>query len=115
MLKKPIHKGTAPKRAKSSAFASIHSLAAGLHSVGAIDQQTMRGFDASCLEPVPKFSPSAIIKIRRSTKMSQPLFAARIGMTKSTVQKWESGAKSPTGAAAKLLSIVKKHGVAVLD
>jgi putative transcriptional regulator len=32
----------------------------------------------------------------------------------STVEKWESGAKQPSGMALKLLSIVKKHGLQAL-
>jgi putative transcriptional regulator len=31
------------------------------------------------------------------------------------VQKWESGAKRPSGMALKLLSIVQKHGLEVLS
>ncbi|KAI3601202.1 Antitoxin to RelE-like translational repressor toxin (plasmid) [Cupriavidus necator H850] len=29
----------------------------------------------------------------------------------STVQKWESGQKQPSGMAARLLQVVKKHGL----
>ncbi|MCK3781088.1 transcriptional regulator, partial [Ensifer sesbaniae] len=32
-----------------------------------------------------------------------------------TVQKWETGAKRPSGPALKLLSIVQKHGLGLLS
>jgi putative transcriptional regulator len=32
----------------------------------------------------------------------------------SAVQKWESGAKRPSGMALKLLAVVEKHGLKVL-
>ncbi|MDO9216314.1 MAG: transcriptional regulator, partial [Lacisediminimonas sp.] len=32
----------------------------------------------------------------------------------STVQKWESGNKQPSGMALKLLAVVQKHGLEVL-
>jgi putative transcriptional regulator len=34
--------------------------------------------------------------------------------SESTVEKWESGAKKPSGMALKLLDIVDKHGLKVL-
>jgi putative transcriptional regulator len=34
--------------------------------------------------------------------------------TASTVEKWESGAKKPSGMALKLLDIVEKHELKVL-
>jgi len=33
----------------------------------------------------------------------------------STVQKWEIGQKHPAGTALKLLHLVKKHGLEILD
>ncbi|MFI5243697.1 MAG: helix-turn-helix domain-containing protein, partial [Gemmatimonadales bacterium] len=37
-----------------------------------------------------------------------------LNTSESTVEKWESGAKRPSGAALKLLSLVQKHGLKVL-
>ena len=37
-----------------------------------------------------------------------------LNTSESTVERWETGAKKPSGAALKLLSIVQKHGLQVL-
>ncbi len=42
------------------------------------------------------------------------LFARYLNTSESTVEKWETGAKKPSGAALKLLSIVQKHGLQIL-
>jgi DNA-binding transcriptional regulator YiaG len=46
--------------------------------------------------------------------VSQPVFARYLNTSASTVQKWESGAKRPSGMALKLLAVVEKHGLKVL-
>jgi putative transcriptional regulator len=43
------------------------------------------------------------------------VFARRLNTSASTVEKWETGAKRPSGVALKMLAVVKKHGLAVLD
>lgn len=52
---------------------------------------------------------------RISAKISQAVFARRLNTSASTVEKWETGAKRPSGVALKRLAVVKKHGLAVLD
>jgi len=39
---------------------------------------------------------------------------ADFGCTEGTIEKWETGAKRPSGMAIKLLMIVQKHGLKVL-
>ncbi|MBC7564353.1 MAG: DNA-binding transcriptional regulator [Gemmatimonadaceae bacterium] len=100
---------------KSEAFEAIHTAAAAVHQVGAISKQTMRHFDAAALvEPEP-LTPSQIKKIREKTRLSQAAFARRLNTSSSTVEKWEIGAKRPSGLALKMLAVVKKHGLSVLD
>ncbi|EFS5049150.1 transcriptional regulator, partial [Salmonella enterica] len=41
-------------------------------------------------------------------------FARYLNTSVSTVQKWESGAKRPSGMSLKLLNVVQKHGLKVL-
>lgn len=50
-----------------------------------------------------------ITNIRESKGLSQRAFAARLGTSLSTLQKWEQGERKPSGASAKLLDIVAKH------
>jgi len=42
------------------------------------------------------------------------VFARYLNTSESTVEKWETGAKKPSGAALKLLRIVQKHGLQIL-
>ncbi|HEY8581137.1 MAG TPA: DNA-binding transcriptional regulator [Beijerinckiaceae bacterium] len=94
---------------------SLHTSAAALHKVGALDKKTMREFDAFCLAEPPPLAPAEIARIRMKANMSQPLFARYLNTSKSTVAQWESGAKRPSGIALRLLGVVKKHGIEVLE
>ena len=98
----------------SDAFAAIHASAKALHKVGAIDKATMRDFDASCLAMPPAFTPEDVRHLREANNVSQPVFARYLNTSESTVEKWETGAKRPSGMACKLLAIVQKHGLQVL-
>lgn len=99
---------------KSDAFAAIHASATALQRIGAIDQTTMRKFDASCLTTPATLAPKQIKHIRELAHVSQPVFARYLNTSESTVQKWESGSKQPSGMALKLLAVVQKHGLDVL-
>jgi putative transcriptional regulator len=99
---------------KTDAFEAIHSAVAGMYRAGTIDKATMREFDTSCLAIPAQLGPRRIKKIRESQRVSQPVFARYLNTSESTVEKWESGAKKPSGMALKLLNIVEKHGLKVL-
>ena len=105
---------TAKTKFKSSAFEAIHSAANGLHKAKVIRKITMREFDAACIEAPKTMEPSHVMMIRSNLKLSRPVFARYLNTTESTVQKWESGDKRPSAMAAKLLSVVEKHGLKVL-
>lgn len=105
---------TTPRKAKSSAFEAILGVAGGLRRADVIDKKTMREYESLCLEPVKYVSPKEIARIREKAKLSQNLFARYLNTSPSTVQKWETGAKRPSGPAVKLLRVVERHGVKVL-
>lgn len=105
---------TARTRFRSDVSEAIHSSAAALHKVGVLDKATMRDFDARHLAVPPAFEPAQIRKIREANNVSQPVFARYLNTSESTVEKWETGAKRPSGMALKLLSVVQKHGLKVL-
>ena len=65
----------AKRKFKSEAFEAIHSSVSALHKVGAIDQTTMRSFDASCLASPLPLKPQQIKKLRQRLRVSQPVFA----------------------------------------
>jgi putative transcriptional regulator len=57
---------------------------------------------------------AGVKRIRVSQRLSQPIFARTLNTSESTVEKWESGVKKPSGMALKLLTIVQKHGLQML-
>jgi putative transcriptional regulator len=103
-----------PTKSKSDAFAAIHSAAKGLHRAGAINKTTMREYDDLCLDVIPEFNAKEIKRIREHAHVSQPVFARYLNTSESTVQKWETGQKRPSGMALRLLSVIEKHGLEVL-
>lgn len=105
---------TTKSKYKSDAFEAIHSSASAMFKVGAIDKATMRSFDESCLAVPEKIGPAQIKRIRESQRVSQPVFARYLNTSESTIEKWETGAKKPSGMALKLLTIVQKHGLKML-
>jgi putative transcriptional regulator len=101
-------------RFRSDAFEAIHASASALRRVGAIDKATMRGFDERCLSAPRALAPAEIKRIREAACVSQPVFARYLNTSESTIEKWETGAKKPSGMALKLLAIVEKRGLDVL-
>ena len=93
---------------------AIHLSAQALFRTGVIDKATMRDFDADCLSVPPAFAPKDIQRLREANRVSQPVFARYLNTSESTIEKWETGAKRPSGMALKLLAIVQKHGLQVL-
>lgn len=93
---------------------SVHEGAKDLREAGLMDEMTMREFDALCLPPVKTYTPMQIKRIRLKTKSSQGVFAIYLNTSKSTVQKWEQGAKKPNGPSLKLLNIVDQKGLEAL-
>lgn len=99
------------KKYRSDAFAAIHETMEALHDVGAINKQTMREFDASCLTPVEVLLPEQIRALREREHLSQPVFARYLNVSKNVVSDWERGTKKPGGPALRLLTIIKKNGI----
>ena len=96
---------------RSDALASIHETMEALHEVGAIDKQTMREFDETCLTPVEPLSPEAIRALREREHLSQPVFARYLNVSKNLVSDWERGIKRPGGPALRLLTVIEKKGI----
>lgn len=99
------------KKYRSDAFAAIHETMEALHEVGAIDKQTLREFDATCLTPVLPMSPDRIRALREREHLSQPVFALYLNVSKNLVSDWERGVKKPGGPALRLLTVVEKNGI----
>jgi putative transcriptional regulator len=94
---------------------AMHETARRLYKVGVMNEITMREFDALCLPDIPEYSAKQIKKIRLHNKASQAVFAAYLNISLSTVQKWEQGQKKPGSIAFKLLDLVQKRGLQILE
>ena len=99
------------KKYRSEAFAAIHETMEGLHEVGAFDKQTMREFDEACLTPVQVLAPKEIRQIRQRERISQPVFARYLNVSKNLVSDWERGVKKPGDPALRLLTVIQKKGL----
>lgn len=99
------------KSYKSEALAAVHEMMEGFHDSGAIDKQTMREFDAACLMPVRALAPQEIRAIRERERLSQPVFARYLNVSKNLVSDWERGIKKPGGPALRLLTLVQQKGL----
>lgn len=68
--------------------------------------------------PLPEMDSSQIKNIRKSLDMTQGIFADVIGVSVKTVEAWEAGTNTPSGAARRMLSLLqsdpelpKKYGL----
>ena len=96
---------------RSEAMASVHESIADLHGAGLVDKTTMRRFDELCLKAVPEYSPDEIRALRERLNISQAVLASVINASANSIQKWERGAKRPSGTALKLLSLLDRKGL----
>jgi putative transcriptional regulator len=99
------------KRYRSELKAAMHETVEGLHRIGLVDKKTMREFDESCLTSVEKLSPSDIQALREREGVSQKVFARYLNVPATLISQWERGERKPSGAAVKLLSVVKHKGL----
>lgn len=58
--------------------------------------------------------PDEIQRARKSLGLSQDEFATAMGVSASTLRKWEQGQRAPTGAARTLLKIIEREPKAVI-
>lgn len=99
------------KQYRSDAMAAIHETMEALHEVGAVDKQTMRDFDETCLTTAKTITAEDIRAIREREHLSQPVFARYLNVSKNLVSDWERGVKRPGGPALRLLTVIEKKGI----
>lgn len=99
------------KKYRSDASAAIHETMDALFNIDAIDKQTMRDFDDTCLLQVEPMSPERIRALRERERLSQPVFAHYLNVSKNLISAWERGVKKPGGPALRLLAVVEKKGI----
>jgi len=103
-----------PKKYKSDLMAAMHEDAEAMYRAGAITKQTMRKFDKKCVISSKTFTPEEIKALREREKVSQPIFAYYLNVSKTAVSEWERGTKKPSGPALRLLSVIEKNGIQII-
>jgi putative transcriptional regulator len=91
----------------------------GLHKIGAVSDQelgmtTLKLLGKDTMPKVEAMAPAEIVKVRHEAKVSQAVLARLMNVAVSTVSQWERGERRPSGAALKLLHVVKRNGIAPL-
>jgi putative transcriptional regulator len=106
-------------KGKARMRAEIVEAMRGLRKVGAIsdaelEKTTLRMLGRDALPRVADLSPTEIARVRERAGVSQAVLAGFLNVAVNTVSQWERGERKPTGAALKLLHVVKRSGIEAL-
>ena len=71
--------------------------------------QSVREMKARKFARVTEVEVNEVVQARQSTGLSQSEFATALSISKRTLQEWEQGRRSPSGAAQALIRIARKH------
>ena len=100
---------------RSDVTQALHELASDLHDAGLMDHKTLRDIDILSFRPAGSFGTERIRALREREGVSQAVFAHALGVTKNLVSDWERGVKKPGGPARRLLELVERHGLGILE
>ncbi len=117
MAKSP--KTASKSKGKTRLRSEIVEAMRGLNKIGAIsdaelEKTTLRMLGRDALPRVADLSPAEIVKVREQAGVSQAVLAGFLNVAVNTVSQWERGERRPTGAALKLLHVVKAKGLDVV-
>ena len=71
--------------------------------------RSVREMNARKFARVTEVEINEVVRARQSTGLSQAEFASALSISKRTLQEWEQGRRSPSGAAQALIRIASKH------
>lgn len=116
MTKKSDGRSRGVRQGKSRRRAELVEITRVLHRAGAVseaelEKTTLKMLGRDALPKVAALSPAEIVAVRVRTGVSQAVLAGYLNVAVSTVSQWERGERRPTGAALKLLNVVKRSGV----
>jgi putative transcriptional regulator len=69
---------------------------------------TLRTNQLSFPSPIKPLGPKDITALRQKLNVSQAVFAGLLNVPKVTAISWEKGRRRPTGAALRLLDLIRK-------
>ena len=116
---KKMREASSEPRGKARIRSEIVEMSRALHKVGAVSdaelrKTTLRMLGRDALPVVKALSPAEIVAVRERAGVSQAVMAGFLNVAVSTVSQWERGERRPTGAALKLLHVVKGRGIEAL-
>ena len=71
--------------------------------------RSVREMKAHKFARVTEVEANEVVRARQGTGLSQAEFASALSISKRTLQEWEQGRRSPSGAAQALIRIATKH------
>ncbi|MEO8123881.1 MAG: helix-turn-helix domain-containing protein [Burkholderiales bacterium] len=71
--------------------------------------QSVREMKARNFARATEVEVNEVVQARQSTGLSQAEFASALSISKRTLQEWEQGRRSPSGAAQALIRIARSH------
>ena len=71
--------------------------------------RSVREMKARKFARVTEVEVNEVVRARQGTGLSQAEFASALSISKRTLQEWEQGRRSPSGAAQALIRIASKH------
>ena len=63
--------------------------------------------------PIPEYDASTVMQTRKKLNLSQRGLACALGVSPRTVESWEAGRNTPSGAARNLLYLLEKDNALV--
>ncbi|HMV41708.1 MAG TPA: helix-turn-helix domain-containing protein [Leptospiraceae bacterium] len=105
-MKKVITKNKSSREVTASILRGLNQAVA--HAKGNKKQSVEHRFS---ILPLANYQKEEIKIIRKKINLSQNLFAKALGVSKKTVEAWESGRNIPQGPAQRILYIMKTNPV----
>lgn len=98
----------------SNILGSVPQDAKALHCAVGITNVTMREFESLCVPKVKVLDAKDFSGLRKKLTISQKVMAECVNVSVTSVQKWESGSRTPSGSSLRLLNILRRRGFEVL-
>ena len=96
------------KEIEFDAEALVGSVEAFAAHVRGTRKLTLRTTQVSLPSPIKPLGPEEITALRQKLNVSQAVFAGLLNVPKVTAISWEKGRRRPTGAALRLLDLIRK-------
>jgi len=65
------------------------------------------------IDPVQNYTAIEVKNIRHQAGLTQALLAKYLGVSKKTIEAWESGRTTPSGPSSRLLGLIKENKITI--